>query len=156
MSEVKKGDKVKVHYTGKLTDETIFDSSREREPIEFTVGAGQMIEGFDNAVVGMKIGDTKVVEIPSDKAYGPKRDEAIITINKNQLGEGLDPQVGMQLEATQPDGRKQILVIQEAGDCLGGQEKPSYASYSLTTSLTKLKSSTTASQSVEEQTPDAS
>lgn len=113
MSEVKKGDKVKVHYTGKLTDETIFDSSREREPIEFTVGAGQMIEGFDNAVVGMKIGDTKVVEIPSDKAYGPKRDEAIITINKNQLGEGLDPQVGMQLEATQPDGRKQILVIQE-------------------------------------------
>jgi FKBP-type peptidyl-prolyl cis-trans isomerase 2 len=113
MSEVKKGDKVKVHYTGKLTDETIFDSSREREPIEFTVGAGQMIEGFDNAVVGMKIGDTKVVEIPSDKAYGPKREEAIITINKNQLGEGLDPQVGMQLEATQADGRKQILVIQE-------------------------------------------
>ena len=113
MSEVKKGDKVKVHYTGKLPDEPIFDSSREREPIEFTVGAGQMIEGFDNAVVGMKIGDTKVVEIPSDKAYGPKRDEAIITINKNQLGEGLDPQVGMQLEATQPDGRKQILVIQE-------------------------------------------
>ncbi len=113
MSEVKKGDKVKVHYTGKLTDETIFDSSREREPIEFTVGAGQMIEGFDNAVVGMKKGDTKVVEIPSEKAYGPKREEAIITINKNQLGEGLDPQVGMQLEATQPDGRKQILVIQE-------------------------------------------
>ncbi|WP_224482914.1 FKBP-type peptidyl-prolyl cis-trans isomerase [Robertkochia aurantiaca] len=113
MSEAKKGSKVKVHYTGKLTDDTVFDSSREREPIEFEVGAGQMIEGFDVAVNGMKVGESKKVTIPADKAYGPRVDEAIFTVPKTQLPEGMEPQVGMQLEARQQDGRRQILLIQE-------------------------------------------
>ena len=113
MSKVVKGNNVKVHYTGKLTDETVFDSSREREPLEFTVGAGQMIQGFDEAVEGMEIGESKQVTIPSDKAYGPKSEEAMVSVNKAQLPEGLEPQVGMQLEASQPDGRKQLLVIAE-------------------------------------------
>lgn len=113
MSKVVKGNNVKVHYTGKLTDETVFDSSREREPLEFTVGAGQMIQGFDEAVEGMEIGESKQVTIPADKAYGPKSEEAMVSVNKSQLPEGLEPQVGMQLEASQPDGRKQLLVIAE-------------------------------------------
>lgn len=113
MSKATKGNNVKVHYTGKLTDNTVFDSSREREPLEFTVGAGQMIKGFDEAVEGMAVGESKNVTIPSAEAYGPKRDEAIVTVSKTQLPEGLEPQVGMQLEASQPDGRKQMLSIVE-------------------------------------------
>ena len=113
MSKAEKGSTVKVHYTGTLNDEnnTLFDSSREREPLEFTVGAGQMIQGFDNAVEGMQVGESKKVEIPVDQAYGPRRDEAMITVSKTQLPQGMEPQVGMQLEATQQDGRKQLLVV---------------------------------------------
>ena len=113
MAQATKGSKVKVHYTGTLTDNTVFDSSREREPIEFTVGAGQMIEGFDAAVNGMTIGESKQVTIPAEKAYGPKLDEAMITVPKTQLPEGMNAEVGMQLEARQQDGRTQILVIAE-------------------------------------------
>lgn len=113
MSKAEKGKTVKVHYTGTLNDEnkTLFDSSREREPLEFTLGAGQMIQGFDNAVEGMAVGESKKVEIPMDEAYGPRKDEAIISVSKTQLPEGMEPQVGMQLEATQQDGRKQLLVV---------------------------------------------
>jgi len=113
MAKVKKGDKVKVHYTGKLTDETVFDSSREREPLEFTVGAGQMIKGFDAAVEGMEVGDSKKVEIPSAEAYGERSDEALIEVDKSQLPEGMKAEKGMQLEATSQDGNKQVLVIHE-------------------------------------------
>jgi peptidylprolyl isomerase len=113
MSKAEKGKTVKVHYTGTLNDEnnTLFDSSREREPLEFTLGAGQMIQGFDNAVEGMAVGESKKVEVPMDEAYGPRKDEAMVTVNKTQLPEGMEPQVGMQLEATQQDGRKQLLVV---------------------------------------------
>ncbi|MEX0811402.1 MAG: peptidylprolyl isomerase [Chitinophagales bacterium] len=116
MSQATKGSKVKVHYTGKLTDETVFDSSRERAPLEFTVGAGQMIEGFDVAVDGMKVGESKEVAIPAEKAYGPRNEEAIINVPKTKLPEGLDAEVGMQLEASQQDGKKQLLVITEVKD----------------------------------------
>ncbi|MAY84431.1 MAG: peptidylprolyl isomerase [Flavobacteriales bacterium] len=113
MATAKKGDKVKVHYTGKLTDDTIFDSSREREPLEFTVGAGQMIKGFDAAVEGMAVGESKKVEIPSAEAYGERSDEAMIEVDKAQLPKDMKPEKGMQLEATSQDGRRQILIIHE-------------------------------------------
>jgi peptidylprolyl isomerase len=113
MSQAEKGSTVKVHYTGTLTDETIFDSSRQREPIEFEVGAGQMIAGFDAAVQGMKVGDTKKINIPSAEAYGPVNEEAMIKVAKDQLPEGMKPEIGMQLEATQQDGRTQVLVVAE-------------------------------------------
>lgn len=113
MSQATKGSTVKVHYTGTLTDDTVFDSSREREPLEFTVGVGQMIEGFDVAVEGMKVGETKKVNIPAEKAYGPRNDEAVFNVPKSKLPEGLTPEVGMQLEASQTDGRKQLLLIVE-------------------------------------------
>lgn len=116
MSKAKKGDTVKVHYTGKLKDDTIFDSSREREPLEFTVGAGQMIEGFDKAVEGMEAGDAKKVEIPSDEAYGGKRDDMIVKVEKNQLPADMKPEVGMQLQATQDNGETQVLTIANIED----------------------------------------
>jgi len=113
MSKAVKGSEVKVHYTGTLSDNTVFDSSRERDPLAFTVGSGQMIKGFDDAVVGMAVGESKTVNIPAADAYGPKLEEAMIDMPKDKLPEGMEPQVGMQLEASHADGRKQILEITE-------------------------------------------
>ena len=113
MSQATQGNTVKVHYTGTLADESVFDSSRQREPIEFEVGAGQMIKGFDAAVEGMKVGESKKVAIPADEAYGQKREDMLFNVPKDKLPEGMEPQKGMQLESVQPDGHKQILVIDQ-------------------------------------------
>lgn len=105
MSIVKDGDTVKVHYTGTLQGGEVFDSSREREPLEFTLGQGQLIPGFEKAVIGMSVGDTTSAEIPSAEAYGERNPEMEVQIKKEQLPEGMDPQVGMQLQLNQPNGQ---------------------------------------------------
>jgi peptidylprolyl isomerase len=91
------GDQVKVHYTGTLKDGTVFDSSVNREPLAFTVGAGQMIAGFDKAVVGMKVGETKTVNIPAAQAYGERLEEMMLTVPKAELPPGMNPRVGDDL-----------------------------------------------------------
>ena len=111
MSEAKKGDKVKVHYTGKLNDGSIFDSSVEREPLEFELGAGMMIAGFDAAVHGMKIGDKKTAQIPSDQAYGERNNDMIVSVPKAQLPPDLNPAVGQQLSMQQPSGQAIPVVV---------------------------------------------
>ena len=111
MSEVKKGDKVKVHYTGKLKDGSVFDSSVNREPLEFEVGAGMMIPGFDSAVHGMTVGDKKTAEISSAEAYGPVNDEMIIDVPKDNLPEDLKPEVGQQLSMQQPNGQAVPVMV---------------------------------------------
>lgn len=108
---VKKDDKIKVHYTGKFKDGKVFDSSLQREPLEFTVGAGQMIPGFDNAVVGMALNSKKTVEIPCVEAYGEKREELINQVPKTQLPEGLNPEVGQRLVSKMPDGQEIPLTV---------------------------------------------
>lgn len=113
MSEAKKNDKVKVHYTGKLANGEIFDSSLEREPLEFTVGAGQMIKGFDSAVDGMSISEKKTVEIPANEAYGPSNPDLIQEVPKSQLPEELKLEVGQNLVAQNPDGGQTQVVIRE-------------------------------------------
>ena len=113
MSEVKKGDKIKVHYTGKLQDGSVFDSSIDREPLEFEVGAGMMIAGFDAAVNGMKIGDKKVAEIPANEAYGEVNKEMIVEVKRTQLPPDLEPQVGQQLGMQQPNGQSVPVVVAE-------------------------------------------
>lgn len=105
MSIVKDGDTVKVHYTGTLQGGEVFDTSREREPLEFTLGQGQLIPGFEKAVIGMSVGDTTTAEIPSAEAYGEKNPEMEVQIQKDQLPEGMEPQVGMQLQLNQPNGQ---------------------------------------------------
>jgi peptidylprolyl isomerase len=111
MSEVKKGDKVKVHYTGKLQDGSIFDSSVNREPLEFEVGAGMMIAGFDSAVNGMKVGDKKTADIPATEAYGEKNEEMVVSVPKTQLPPDLKPEIGQQLSMQQPDGQPLPVVV---------------------------------------------
>ena len=113
MAEVKKGDQIKVHYTGRLTDGTVFDSSEGREPLAFEVGAGMMIAGFDKAVNGMKVGDKKTAEIPADEAYGQKNDEMLIDVPRTNLPEDMEIVVGMPLAMQQPDGTPVPVTIAE-------------------------------------------
>ena len=114
--QAKYGDTVQVHYTGKLTDGTVFDSSVEREPLEFTLGAGQVILGFEKAVLGMKVGEKKTVTIPVDEAYGPRRDEQIAELPREKLPSDMTPEVGQQLGIKQPDGRTAIVTITNVSD----------------------------------------
>ena len=116
MIEAESGDTVKVHYTGTLEDGTVFDTSVEREPLEFTLGQGQLIPGFEQAVIGMKIGDLKTINIPADQAYGPYRDDLILVIERDQLPEDLDPEVGQQLQMTQADGEVVRVMVSDVSE----------------------------------------
>lgn len=115
MSEAKSGDTVKVHYTGTLEDGTEFDSSRGREPLEFTLGEGRIIPGFEEAVIGMQVGDTKTVVIPPENAYGQRHEEAVQQVPKTMIPEELRSQlqVGMQLQARDPNGQPMLLTVME-------------------------------------------
>ena len=110
MTENAGNKNAKVHYTGTLADGTVFDSSRERDPFEFTVGIGQVIKGFDDAVVDMAVGDTKTVTVPSDEAYGPHFAERVIEVDHGQFGEGVIPEVGMQLQSDGGEGQPPMVV----------------------------------------------
>ena len=96
MAQVKKGDSVKVHYHGTLSDGTIFDSSTGREPLEFKVGSGMVIAGFDEGVTGMFIGEKRSVNIPADQAYGQVQDEMIMEFPKTQFPSDMIPEIGLQ------------------------------------------------------------
>jgi len=105
MAKAKNGDTVRVHYTGKFEDGKVFDSSLEREPIEFTIGKGQVIPGFEQAVEGMSPGESKTTKIPQDKAYGPHRKEMVMSVERKIIPAHLDPKVGQQLQLHLPNGR---------------------------------------------------
>ncbi len=107
------GDTVKVHYTGRLQDGTVFDTSIGSEPLEFTLGQGQIISGFEQIVIGMKVSETKTVTIPADQAYGQHRDDMIFEVARDELPVDLDPKVGMQLQKNQADGGILIVTITE-------------------------------------------
>lgn len=110
------GDTVRVHYTGTLTDGTRFDSSEGREPLEFTLGQGQVIPGFDAGVKGMEPGDTKTIQIPAEEAYGPRREEMVLQVSPDQFPEEMSPAVGQQLQLQQPDGQAVVVRVAEVSD----------------------------------------
>ncbi|MDR0793221.1 MAG: peptidylprolyl isomerase [Chitinophagaceae bacterium] len=105
MQQAKKGDKVRVHYHGKLTDGTSFDSSEGRDPLEFTIGSGMVIPGFDDGVTGMSIGEKRTVTIPSDQAYGAKREELIMEFPVAQFPPEINPEPGMVLNMSTDQGQ---------------------------------------------------
>lgn len=113
MQQAKAGDLVKVHYTGKLTSGKEFDSSVGREPLEFTIGAGQMIKGFDAAMPGMKLGEKKTIEIAPEDAYGVKSDEAIISFPKINVPAEMKLEVGMTLTLSDQNGQPFPVVVAE-------------------------------------------
>jgi peptidylprolyl isomerase len=116
MQQVQSGDTVKVHYHGKLTDGTTFDSSEGREPLEFEVGSGMVIAGFDNGVTGMSVGEKKTIEIPVDEAYGAKQDDLLMEFPKTNFPADMVPEVGMQLNMSNGSGQNFPVVIREVKD----------------------------------------
>lgn len=115
MQQASTGDTVQVHYTGKLDDGSVFDSSRGREPLEFTVGAGQVIAGFDGAVAGMAPGDEKTVKIPAEEAYGSPREELRFTVPRGQFPDDIEPRIGQQLQMSQ-NGEVAIVTVAAVSD----------------------------------------
>lgn len=114
MAEAKQGDTVRVHYTGKLDDDSVFDSSYERdEPLEFTVGSQQVIPGFDEAVVGMEPGDTKQVRLEPDEAYGEHQDDHVVEVEKERLPDDVDAEVGLRLQLQHEDGETIPVTLTE-------------------------------------------
>lgn len=111
MNKAKSGDKVRIHYTGKLDDGTQFDSSAGREPLEFDLGGGGVIPGFDSAVDGMAVGESKSVKIESEQAYGPRHEELIQDVPKSELPDDIEISVGLQLQAQSPEGQVMRFVI---------------------------------------------
>jgi peptidylprolyl isomerase len=131
MAQVKHGDVVKVHYTGTLINGEKFDSSAGREPLEFTVGAGQMIKGFDAAMPGMAVGEKKTINIPAADAYGEKDPNAIIEFPKENVPADMKLEPGMQLTLSNQEGQpfpvvvaevKEEVIILDANHFLAGQE----------------------------------
>lgn len=115
MAQVKKGDKVKAHYKGTLTDGTEFDNSTGKGPIEFEVGSGTLIQGFENAVVGMSPGEKKTFTVPVDEAYGPRRDELLLTVPKEQVPPDLNAAVGDAL-VLEREGQEIQVRVKEVTD----------------------------------------
>jgi peptidylprolyl isomerase len=116
MSQAKSGDTVKIHYTGTLDDGTQFDSSKDREPLEFEVGSGQVIPGFDKAVEGMSVGEEKSVNIAFDDAYGPHNAQMVQEVPMSALPQGLEPETGMGLQAQGQDGQPINLLVTEVNE----------------------------------------
>lgn len=115
MQHVKKGDKVSVHYHGKLKDGTTFDSSEGREPLQFTAGNGQVIKGFDDAVMDMTPGDKKTVTIPVHEAYGERNDEMLMEFPITEFPADMKPEVGMEIQMGDNAGNVFPVVITEVG-----------------------------------------
>ena len=116
MTKVKNNDKVKVHYTGTLANGQVFDSSVDREPLEFTIGAGQMIPGFEKGVIDMELKEKKTINIPSAEAYGEAREELKQEVSKEHLPADLKPEIGMNLMSQTPDGQQMQFMITEVKD----------------------------------------
>jgi peptidylprolyl isomerase len=124
MAQAKTGDRVKVHYTGRLDDGSVFDSSECKEdqcgcdhgPMEFTIGSGEVIPGFDSGVVGLTVGESKTIHIPVDEAYGDRNEEMVVKVPRNELPPEMNPEVGQQLEVTQEDGQVFMVTVVEVND----------------------------------------
>jgi peptidylprolyl isomerase len=104
MKKAKTGDKVKAHYTGKLEDGTVFDSSRDRGPLEFSIGDNQVIKGFEEAVIGMAEEESKTFTVAPEEAYGQRREDLVITLQRSQIPQNIELKEGLHLQMRQQDG----------------------------------------------------
>ena len=116
MAPVKQGDTVKVNYTGKLADGTIFDTSVDRHPLQFTLGKGALIAGFEKAVIGMNTGEKKTVIIPFAEAYGSRQDAAVVSVERKNFPGNFEPQIGQRLELTQEDDSNVLVTVTDLTD----------------------------------------
>ncbi len=116
MSAAKKGDFVHVHYTGSLQDGTVFDSSRDKDPLVFQLGKGLVVPGFETAVTGMAVGETRTATVPAAQAYGPRLSQLTFTVPRENLPAGYDPRVGEVMRMEYRDGRQMDAVISHADE----------------------------------------
>lgn len=116
MAHPQSGDKVKIHYTGRLDDGRVFDSSKERQPIELTVGDEQLLPGFEEALTGMEPGEERTVTIPAERAFGPHRPELVLSVDRGELPDHIQPQVGQQLQLQQGNGEVTVVTVSEVSD----------------------------------------
>lgn len=116
MAQAKEGDEVRVHYTGKLEDGTVFDTSQEGEPLSFTIGEDRVIPGFEEAVVGMEPGDSKTQTIEPENAYGEHREDMVMELDKGQIPDEVEPQVGQQLQLRLENGQTVPVLITALGE----------------------------------------
>ncbi len=116
MAQAQQGSTVKVHYTGKLASGTVFDSSLAGEPLEFTLGEGMLIPGFEEAVIGMNPGESRTVTIPAAQAYGPHHPELEVVVDRGQFPPSIDPHVGQQLQVNQEDGQAMVVTVREVSE----------------------------------------
>lgn len=116
MPSAQSGDTVRIHYTGRLADGTVFDSSEGGEPLSFTLGSGQVIPGFDQGVTGMDEGESKTIEIPAAEAYGPYRDDLALSVGRDQFPPNITPEVGQPLSLGLDDGGTLDVVVTEVGE----------------------------------------
>lgn len=116
MASAREGNTVRVHYTGQLPDGTVFDSSAGREPLEFMIGSGTLIPGFERGVIGMEPGERRTTTIPADDAYGPRIEENVVVVERGGLPPGMDPRVGEHLELSGEDGEKVSVRVTETSE----------------------------------------
>ena len=116
MKQAQAGDTVRIHYSGTLNDGTQFDTSEGSDPLEFALGSGMVIAGFDKAVEGMAVGESKSVKIPPEEGYGPRHDQLVQEVPKSALPEDIAPAVGMQLQGKSADGQVMNLVVTDVGE----------------------------------------
>ncbi len=116
LAKAREGDTVKVHYTAKLEDGTVFDSSIMRAPLEFTIGEGLLIPGFEHAVIGMCPGESKTEKVSSERAYGPHREEMVLDVDKSQFPPELEPELGQQLQIRQANGLVTEVIVTDIND----------------------------------------
>ena len=116
MRQAKTGDTVKVHYTGRLSDGSVFDTSENREPLEFTLGGGRLIAGFDEAVVGMSADESKMVVLTADKAYGPYNQEMVMVVDRTRMPSDVNPEVGQNFQIPGPNGNTLFVTVKDVSD----------------------------------------
>jgi peptidylprolyl isomerase len=116
MAQAKNGDTVTVHYTGRLDDGTVFDSSVNQDPLQFTLGEGLLIPGFEQVVLGMSAGESKTAKVSADQAYGPHREEMVVEIDRQEFPPHFQPEVGQQLQIPQSDGRTTRLIVTDVSE----------------------------------------
>jgi len=116
MTQAKSGDTVKVAYTGRLNDGSVFDTTENRQPLEFMLGQDRLIRGFQEAVLGMCPGDSKTVKLPPEEAYGPRRDDLVVDIDRSNVPQDLNPQVGQRLELQQQNGPPVGATVTQVND----------------------------------------